>query len=116
MTSAGPIRIAVFSSPDNAAVKALPVLNPAVAEFSIVSSFEECVQLSGISAVVIIPPFSQDVVDEVWDSACRDVRWVHTFSAGVDFVARLIKRRLLGRADILLTNGRGAFSRCRCLY
>lgn len=80
-------------------------------EFIVTSDLEGCKQLQDISALVIIPPFNQDIIDQVWDEVFPNVRWVHTFSAGVDFVAELTKRRLLNRPDILFTNGRGAFSR-----
>lgn len=106
-----PLKVAVLSSLDNAALAALPRLDPSVVEFHVASSLDACRLLRDITALVVIPPFKQDVIDAAWDVAFENVRWVHTFSAGVDFISHLIKKRLLSRTDILFTNGRGAFSR-----
>lgn len=112
MISSGPMQIAVLSARGNDALAALPQIDPKIAEFRVAHDTDGCMRLVGISALVLVPPFQQDIVDQVWDTVFSAVRWVHTFSAGVDFIAQLVKRRLIHREDILFTNGRGAFSRC----
>jgi phosphoglycerate dehydrogenase-like enzyme len=113
MEAQAPLKIAILSALDNPALAAIP-RSSSVVDFVVVSDREGCLQLGEQNirpaALVIIPPFRQSLVDEVWDTAFGDVRWVHTFSAGVDFIADLTERRLLDRPDVLLTNGRGAFS------
>jgi len=48
------------------------------------------------------------VLEHVWEAA-PNIKWVHSFFAGVDALAPFIAHRLAG-TDVPLTNGKGAFS------
>ena len=48
------------------------------------------------------------VLDPLWEAA-PNIKWVHSFFAGVDALAPFIARRLAG-TTVPLTNGKGAFS------
>eukprot|EP01052_Picozoa_sp_SAG31_P061213 SAG31_NODE_20314_length_578_cov_0.701461_1_plen_92_part_00 len=55
-----------------------------------------------------VPPGSVDTLKDMWPHL-PNVKWVHSFFAGVDALAPVIGPRLLER-QVPLTNGRGAFS------
>lgn len=102
------IKIAVLSSADNPALRVLPSIEGL--NVFVATDRPTILQLKDITALVLIPPFNQALVDELWDPLFLSVTWVHTFSAGVDFIGTLISNRLLNNNAITLTNGRGAFS------
>jgi phosphoglycerate dehydrogenase-like enzyme len=103
-----PLKVAVLSVLDNEALRWMPFIEGV--EFCLANDYDSIVHLKGISALVLVPPFNIALVDDLWDRVFTGVTWVHTFSAGIDFITQLVKKRLLERTDITLTNGRGAFS------
>ena len=61
-----------------------------------------------ISGITWVPPTKPAILEAALD-AHPECKWIHAFSAGVDYIAEFIKRRLLN-SDVALSNGRGAFS------
>ena len=61
-----------------------------------------------ISGITWVPPTKPSILEAALD-AHPECKWIHAFSAGVDYIAEFIKRRLLN-SDVALSNGRGAFS------
>ena len=47
---------------------------------------------------------------------CPNIRWCHSFFAGIDAMAPFIEERLQARSDVPLTNGKGAFSQSLAEY
>uniref|UniRef100_A0A7S1XHW9 D-isomer specific 2-hydroxyacid dehydrogenase NAD-binding domain-containing protein n=1 Tax=Erythrolobus australicus TaxID=1077150 RepID=A0A7S1XHW9_9RHOD len=71
--------------------------------------------LDSFTAVLYVPPADPAQLCEVWKSGkLQNIKWVHSFSAGVDKLRNFIAECLLdadGKDNgIPLTNGRGAFS------
>ena len=64
--------------------------------------------LTTISGITWVPPTKPSILEAALD-AHPECKWIHAFSAGVDYIAEFIKRRLLN-SDVALSNGRGAFS------
>lgn len=67
-----------------------------------------------ITAVVWVPPCKPARLASFLDMH-GEVEWVHSLSAGVDYLAPVIKSHLVGSA-IALSNGRGAFSESLAEY
>jgi phosphoglycerate dehydrogenase-like enzyme len=100
--------IAVLSNPGNPALNFLPQITNLT--FHIYDSNIDQCHFKECSGLVIIPPFDIKTLETIWNEKCHNVKWVHTFSAGVDFISSFITNYLLNNNRILLTNGRGAFS------
>ncbi len=66
-------------------------------------------QLKDIEALMWIPPGDTSVLNSIWPHVKGNVKWVHSFFAGVDALAPFIDEHL-GKSDVPLTNGRTAFS------
>ena len=58
--------------------------------------------------MMFVPPGNPATLDALYPH-CPDVKWCHSFFAGVDALKGFIQNRLIG-TDIPLSNGRGAFS------
>lgn len=105
------INIAVLCQPKNPALKTLPRLENV--NFMVGYNSEDFANFDAIKqtkALVVIQPADISIIDELWSSYFENVKWIHSFYAGVDSMSLLIGKRLLDREDIVLTNGKGAFS------
>lgn len=101
-------KVVILSAASNPALQHIPLFD--FGEVVVISSREECNNLSpDFNILLIIPPFDQNLIIEFWERKFLNIRWVHTLSAGVDFITKLIGDCLVN-SEISLTNGRGAFS------
>lgn len=62
-----------------------------------------------IDAICWVPPCNSGRLAAMLE-AHPETTWVHSFSAGVDYIAGVIKSHMLDRPTLALSNGRGAFS------
>jgi len=110
----GELYIAVVTPLESDAVKCLPKL-PGVTTITgnDVDTFRNFASFKEISAIVWISPGNVKCLEELVTSC--PITWLHSFSAGVDHIGPFIKQYLQG-TDIVLTNGRGAFSNSLAEY
>jgi len=96
-------RVLVLCQKEHDALQALP---KDAAEFGFAEKIEEVTDTSGVEAVVTIPPVEAKGLELL-----PGLKWVHSFSAGVDYLAKDgVLEGLANREEVTLTNGRGAFS------
>merc|ERR550534_2883432 len=53
---------------------------------------------------------------QAYDELSDQIRWIHSYSAGVNKLNNFIATRLIDRPDVTLTNARGAFSSALAEY
>jgi phosphoglycerate dehydrogenase-like enzyme len=105
------LNIAVLCQPNNPALRNLPLSNDV--NFMIGyndADFAKYRDISQSKAVVVIQPADMSIIDALWTKHFENVIWVHSFYAGVDSMSLFIRERLKQKNDIVLTNGKGAFS------
>ena len=127
-SSASKMTIAVVSPLDNPALRAMPA---DVADFVVGNSAEALLadeRTANAEALLWVPPGDPGVLSQVFPHTPR-VRWCHSFFAGVDALAPFVRQHLLPgdsgcgggggggdgaaseiKAEVLLSNGKGAFS------
>ena len=88
----------------------------------------EAVHILSVAHGDALPPSGEQICAVCWVPPCKPARlatfldmhaettWVHSFSAGVDYLSSVIKSHMLHRANLTLTNGRGAFSESLAEY
>jgi hypothetical protein len=102
--------IAVVSPPDNPALGPMPKDDDAF-EFIVgndIEAFTSNPLTKDVQCMMLVPPGSPATLDALWPH-CPNVKWCHSFFAGVDALKEFIANRLIG-SDIPISNGRGAFS------
>jgi len=58
----------------------------------------------------------RDVFTQAFDELSGQIRWIHSYSAGVDKLSDFISTRLVNRPEVVLTNARGAYSSALAEY
>mmetsp|Transcript_20967 Transcript_20967/g.30232 ORF Transcript_20967/g.30232 Transcript_20967/m.30232 type:complete len:369 (-) Transcript_20967:60-1166(-) len=104
------LNIAVVCGPDNPALKYLPSIDNV--QFTVADTAEKFKEsnVEKSDGVIVIQPADINVLIDLWYSHLSNVKWVHSFYAGVDALAPFISGYIVNRNDVILTNGRGAFS------
>ena len=100
--------VAVVSPLSNPALAAMPTV--AGVEFIIgddLATFQASPRLADCCAIMFLPPASPAVLPELWPHV-PNVKWFHSFFAGVDSLRGFFPT--LAEARVPLSNGRGAFS------
>jgi len=112
-----PLRLGVLCVPDSPAAKHAQALASDVEVAALGDDPSLFRRAGALDALLIVPPADVRVLDSIWEE-CRlgdSVKWVHSFSAGVDAMAQLSRSRL-APAGIPLSNGRSAFSESLAEY
>lgn len=108
-SDSGPTLTVAFLLPDDpppSLLSALPASTDDVRILRLASTDE--MPSEQLSAVTWVPPTKPARLTALLD-AHPEVQWVHSLSAGVDYIGDVIKTKLL-QSPTLLSNGRGAFS------
>jgi len=114
-TSVKPLTIAVVCPPGAAVLEHMPQ-GSAPCSFVVgndMKAFEQ--SLGVIDSITFMANGGNPALLTPLFDACPNVRWVHSFFAGVDILAPFIKERLAA-SEVPLTNGRGAFSESLAEY
>lgn len=110
MFADGPLTVAFLlpNSPPPALLQSLPASSGSLRV--IILAIDDALPLSEehIPAVVWVPPCPPTRLEAFLD-AHKELKWVHSMSAGIDSIADVVKRKL-ANSEIALSNGRGAFS------
>jgi len=65
---------------------------------------------ASLDSLVWIVPGSVDVLEALWEKSEGGVKWIHSFSAGVDGLGDFLRTKLAASPNVIVTNGRSAFS------
>lgn len=105
--------VAIYASPDNVALASLPADLSDNFNFAIGTDLETLRSQGAedAEALLVIFPYSkmETLSSEIYP-ALKNLKWVHSFSAGVDAYAPLIRDHLMKDSHVSLTCGRSAFS------
>eukprot|EP00242_Pyramimonas_sp_CCMP2087_P013720 CAMPEP_0198202216 /NCGR_PEP_ID=MMETSP1445-20131203/5334_1 /TAXON_ID=36898 /ORGANISM="Pyramimonas sp., Strain CCMP2087" /LENGTH=333 /DNA_ID=CAMNT_0043873019 /DNA_START=218 /DNA_END=1219 /DNA_ORIENTATION=- len=100
--------IAVVSKLDHPSLATLPVREDV--KFLVANDMDTFLafpEVDRIEAIVWVVPGDVATLEALWEK--HQVKWIHSFSAGVDPIQGFLKNRLL-TTDTIVTNGRSAFS------
>jgi len=103
--------VAVVGEKGSAALNCIPSVENV--KFHIVSELDDFSKLPvDVQSVVVVQPFDIKTLINGWSKAPfqENVKFLHSFFAGVDQLEPFITKSLAEKENILLTNGRGAFS------
>jgi phosphoglycerate dehydrogenase-like enzyme len=107
--------VAIFAAADNPALTAQPTDLPDGIRFVVGNTLKALSEQGGedAEAMLVLFPYSSADVEalstEIYP-AMKQLKWVHSFSAGVDALAPFIQERLVKDNHVAMTCGRSAFS------
>ncbi|GBG33341.1 D-3-phosphoglycerate dehydrogenase [Hondaea fermentalgiana] len=118
-----PTKVLVVTKPSykvsNAIMESRHIVADEKIEFVIAESADDLLakhskeELADLSGVLLTPQFASADLGKLLEPEAElaNVKWIHSFSAGVDHMADLLAGTLSkSRTDIAVSNGRGAFS------